>query len=579
MIQRLHLEEAQQPSAYAISAARESGEYKDDKENESLALEFQSLLAQISGQIAAIPDQAMAVGLALAQTAAPEHQKRDKETEARDDSGEQRDLFFEQNSQSRQSSVGTGSRQAEVKDQERDDDSDKTEVRGQANQGQGDDVLAENTTEVVCVQEEVIEGVEQQIMQAVTETVDSDTGQDQSIEQVIQGPLKDNDEQQQITTLDASRDGQVEQVEMAVKDQTQSDLKIARAVVKQEKQEESSEEEALAQSLASIAENAERDNENALKAKKNGHLDGKHRDQSEELHGSHKTDQTNSSSDSSARNHSQKHNLDRRRELQDLELGAHAQRLGDNSGKGAKATKEDRSGEFVETVGAPVTRALDRPTDSNSFQMTILRQSFDALRMNRADDKVTRPQSTGVSATGASAEAKATQNDQSSRASKGLTRPQTAKMLERVEATLKEAARSRDGRTISLHLEPVNLGKVKVDVSLREGVLHARIAPENQQVMTALREHAHELQSSLRKLGLDVESVSVSVTSDSFEGEMNTGQQMSDGRSFQDERNKMPRERAQLAENTVGNELAQSTTASAAARGSATRNELDHWVA
>jgi flagellar hook-length control protein FliK len=212
--------------------------------------------------------------------------------------------------------------------------------------------------------------------------------------------------------------------------------------------------------------------------------------------------------------------------------------------------------------------------------MMMLRQAFE-VRANRADavDARAKTPTPTVNATGAASEPKASQNEQSSRASKGLPRPQAARMLERVEATLKEAARSRDGRTISLHLEPVNLGRVKVDVSLREGALHARIAPENQQVMQALREHAHELQSSLRKLGLDVDSVSVSVTADEFGGEMTSGEQTMDGRSFQDERNNLPDERSQLFENTIGNELAEWTTAGAKTQDPVTGKVLDHWVA
>jgi flagellar hook-length control protein FliK len=213
--------------------------------------------------------------------------------------------------------------------------------------------------------------------------------------------------------------------------------------------------------------------------------------------------------------------------------------------------------------------------------MTILRQSFESLRVKGAEtaDGRAKPSTPTVNAAGAASEPKSAQGEQASRASKGMTRPQTAKMLERVESTLKEAARSRDGRTISLHLEPVNLGKVKVDVSLREGTLHARIAPENQQVVQALREHAHELQSSLRKLGLDVDSVSVSITSESFSGEMATGEQMMNGRSFQEERNNLPDRRAQVPENTLGNELADWSRAGADTQGSATGKVLDHWVA
>jgi flagellar hook-length control protein FliK len=154
-----------------------------------------------------------------------------------------------------------------------------------------------------------------------------------------------------------------------------------------------------------------------------------------------------------------------------------------------------------------------------------------------------------------------------------------ARMMERVESTLKEAARSRDGKTLSLRLEPVDLGKVKVDVSLRDGALHARISPENQQVMQGLREHAHELQGALRKLGLDVDSVSVSITADEFSGEMTSGQGSFDGSSFQQERNNMPQDRAQLADNTIGSKLAETLNAGGDSRVSKALEMVDHWIA
>ena len=118
-----------------------------------------------------------------------------------------------------------------------------------------------------------------------------------------------------------------------------------------------------------------------------------------------------------------------------------------------------------------------------------------------------------------------------------------------------------------------------MDVTLREGALHARISPENQQVMQALRDHAHELQGALRKLGLDVDSVTVSVASDDFSREMTTGQEMMDGRSFQQERNNMPQQQGQVVDNTVGNELALRTGADAESVRSGATDAADHWVA
>jgi flagellar hook-length control protein FliK len=248
--------------------------------------------------------------------------------------------------------------------------------------------------------------------------------------------------------------------------------------------------------------------------------------------------------------------------------------------------------EVVDQVAAAFDPALNpapnKVADNRSesmIQMTLLRQAFESLRAMRADGAEARGTKGGnqpIQGVSNALEAKATTGEGgSSRAAKSLTRPQVARMLERVESTLKEAARSRDGKTISLRLEPVDLGRVKVDVSLRDGNLHARIAPENQQVMQALREHSHELQGALRKLGLNVDTVSVSVTADTPYEEMNTGQQMNDGRSFQQERHELPYEHEQVIENTVGNELAtgQRAKQSGADQEGASNTVSDHWVA
>ena len=97
------------------------------------------------------------------------------------------------------------------------------------------------------------------------------------------------------------------------------------------------------------------------------------------------------------------------------------------------------------------------------------------------------------------------------RAMRPLTQAASTRTMEKVENALKEAAKSRDGKTISLRLDPPDLGTVKVDISVRDGTLHARIVAESPAVNQLLRDKAHDLQSALRKLGLQVDTVSVSV--------------------------------------------------------------------
>lgn len=88
--------------------------------------------------------------------------------------------------------------------------------------------------------------------------------------------------------------------------------------------------------------------------------------------------------------------------------------------------------------------------------------------------------------------------------------PQT---MEKVEAVLKEAIRAKDGKTLTVRLDPPNLGQIKADVTIKEGSLHARITAETQAVSNLLREHSHDLHTALRKLGLQVERITIAVQS------------------------------------------------------------------
>lgn len=159
------------------------------------------------------------------------------------------------------------------------------------------------------------------------------------------------------------------------------------------------------------------------------------------------------------------------------------------------------------------------------------------------------------------------------------SRIQPSKLLERIEATLKEAARSRDGKTISLRLDPPDLGAVKVDVTMREGGLHARVTAENSQVASVIREKAYELQSMLRKLGLAVEKVTISVHEgmSSPQGEFSQG--FADTGNSRSQNQEKPRE---FKEFNLGSSFAlseQVATPAVRAHGSAKQELPSGWVA
>jgi flagellar hook-length control protein FliK len=159
------------------------------------------------------------------------------------------------------------------------------------------------------------------------------------------------------------------------------------------------------------------------------------------------------------------------------------------------------------------------------------------------------------------------------------SRIQPSKLLERIEATLKEAARSRDGKTISLRLDPPDLGAVKVDVTIRDGGLHARVTADNAQVASVIREKAYELQSMLRKLGLAVEKVTISVHEgmSSPQGEFSQG--FADTGNSRSQNQEKPRE---FKDFSVGSSFAspeQVATPAVGAHGSAKQELPSGWVA
>lgn len=258
----------------------------------------------------------------------------------------------------------------------------------------------------------------------------------------------------------------------------------------------------------------------------------------------------------------------------------------------SEVVKNPREGDATQRAhkqdGSPVTQngpemwgapSVSRERNNElSLQVTLLRQAYDSLRAQTQGNSDARPKATSstVSGVGASAEPRATEHDTAPRQAKYLNRATQQRMLERVESALKEAARSRDGKTISLKLEPVNLGQVKVDVSLRDGSLHARVVPQNPEVVQALRDHSHELQGALRRLGLNVEKVTVQVTADAFQQTMTESKGFFDGKSFQQDGNNMPGKGRQTPEHTFGNEIADVAQTGSTEAGIAM---ADHWIA
>jgi flagellar hook-length control protein FliK len=149
---------------------------------------------------------------------------------------------------------------------------------------------------------------------------------------------------------------------------------------------------------------------------------------------------------------------------------------------------------------------------------------------------------------------------------KELSKGQELRTLKKVEEALKEVAKSRDGKTISLRLDPPSLGSVRVEVSIRDGVLHARLAADSAHVNNLLRDKGAELQQVLRGLGIEVNGVNVSV--------------QDDGSQSQQDSNMFSQQESQFEH---GPRHEGSSSAASAATVSAAESKssplADHWVA
>lgn len=576
MLRRLHLDEASR--ALQLKAPSKEGENQGNNGESELALEFSRLLDQVQGPVAAAHDEVMALGLALAQ-AIPMVQQARERLEQRDDhrclqnqdqgdGAQEAEISFDDsqdsqgstryNLENRDGAPAEGSKMhdapvSNVQVKQSEDESDGDERKVAESVSSGPELLVEE------------EGLEGQLAAIAVDDVSSEvevTDQSEALVAVVQQAADVSD-----TKLEEAK-------------QT-ADVKAALQEVKVvDKQQDSSEDdeyegETLDQEFTSSSEvMANADDVAArqvkLTAGKTAGESGEPSDTNAASPGAQAS--PSQSGESSSLRDLKRASEEARPGLEPLRVGKQRESLSKLS-QAVKVEVEHAPSQVSSEQGKGAAAAFDA-----AFQITLLRQAFESLRANKAEGENGRQRSTAsqVVATAGLSETKSAAHEPAARAAKQMSPSHARRMLERVESTLKEAARSRDGKTISLRLDPANLGKVKVDVSLREGALHARLTPENKQVLTALREHAPELQSALRKLGLNVDSVTVTVSSEGGQDLSDFGRELNNGKSFQEQRNNLPNGDRQVAGNSIGSELAEPI---AVGPQPAEKSASDHWVA
>ena len=576
MFRPLHLDDAQRAS-YLRAPAKE-GENLDDQERSELSIEFTQLLEQAKGTIATGHDEVMALGMALAQ-AIPTMQRAREEVEERpehddagqhdgeDNFGDDQDIIDDRSPKQSDcqrltsDSAASGGKTVE-KQGNRDSSQEVTQVvNGGANdQGQGDQIDIKAGLDLSFMQDQSAQDDSLATTQLVLEEVD---GLD------VQRAISTVAEQLTASDTQLSDDGNNQQLQLQ-----QIDTKVVTFRSGDDSKQDDSEEEEQLGSFTSTADVlANEDNLHVIKQER-----GPSKQHVSEL------EEGGAQAQPQVMNAEQvvEQKLGVKSVQENLSEGANnlANRIQKQNEALTKQGQTLRAENVLGAEGAaPAFSKTTEQLQESGIKLMLLRQAFESLRAQRheTNEPKQRQSTSQVGATGATQENKSVSNEGSARGSKNLSRSTTQRMLERVEASLKEAARSRDGKTISLRLDPAQLGRVKVDVTLRDGALHARLTPENQQVFVALREHSQELQSILRKLGLNVDTVTVTVSSDGSKDNSEIGrEQTGNGKSFQESRNKMPEHTGQLAENTFGSELAELSAAGTPQSNGVLR---DHWVA
>ena len=576
MFRPLHLDDAQRAS-YLRAPAKE-GENLDDQERSELSIEFTQLLEQAKGTIATGHDEVMALGMALAQ-AIPTMQRAREEVEERpehddagqhdgeDNFGDDQDIIDDRSPKQSDcqrltsDSAASGGKTVE-KQGNRDSSQEVTQVvNGGANdQGQGDQIDIKAGLDLSFMQDQSAQDDSLATTQLVLEEVD---GLD------VQRAISTVAEQLTASDTQLSDDGNNQQLQLQ-----QIDTKVVTFRSGDDSKQDDSEEEEQLGSFTSTADVlANEDNLHVIKQER-----GPSKQHVSEL------EEGGAQAQPQVMNAEQvvEQKLGVKSVQENLSEGANnlANRIQKQNEALTKQGQTLRAENVLGAEGAaPAFSKTTEQLQESGIKLMLLRQAFESLRAQRheTNEPKQRQSTPQVGATGATQENKSVSNEGSARGSKNMSRSTTQRMLERVEASLKEAARSRDGKTISLRLDPAQLGRVKVDVTLRDGALHARLTPENQQVFVALREHSQELQSILRKLGLNVDTVTVTVSSDGSKDNSEIGrEQTGNGKSFQESRNKMPEHTGQLAENTFGSELAELSAAGTPQSNGVLR---DHWVA
>ncbi len=84
-------------------------------------------------------------------------------------------------------------------------------------------------------------------------------------------------------------------------------------------------------------------------------------------------------------------------------------------------------------------------------------------------------------------------------------------MIDKVKAVLEQATVNKANDTITVKVEPANLGELTVKVSEKNGQIYAKITPQSREVEDILRSQSRELSLVIQALGYQKEDVQISI--------------------------------------------------------------------
>ena len=100
----------------------------------------------------------------------------------------------------------------------------------------------------------------------------------------------------------------------------------------------------------------------------------------------------------------------------------------------------------------------------------------------------------------------------------------TMNLLEQVAEQIRVNV-SEGTSSMEMQLNPENLGKVYVNISSKEGMIHAQLAVSNEAVRAALETQVADLRQNLNQAGVKVDAIEVTVASHEFEKNLEQNQE------------------------------------------------------